>query len=58
MTHGAEGSVGGVEISGTFFPAGTSVGCMPSAVHFNPKGFSEDAEVFDQKGGWKPMPQR
>ena len=37
---------GGVEISGTFFPEGTSVGCMPSAVHFNPKAFGDDAEVF------------
>ncbi|KAE9368399.1 cytochrome P450 [Stipitochalara longipes BDJ] len=37
---------GGVEISGTFFPEGTSVGCMPSAVHFNSKAFGEDAEVF------------
>jgi len=37
---------GGVEISGTFFPEGTSVGCMPSAVHFNPKAFGEDAEIF------------
>lgn len=37
---------GGVEISGTFFPEGTSVGCMPSAVHFNPRAFGEDAEVF------------
>lgn len=37
---------GGAEISGTFFPEGTSVGCMPAAVHFNPTAFGEDAEAF------------
>lgn len=29
-----------------FFPEGISVGCMPSAVHFNPVAFGEDAEIF------------
>jgi cytochrome P450 len=37
---------GGVNIAGMFFPEGTSVGCMPSAVHFNPQAFGEDAEIF------------
>ena len=37
---------GGVMIAGMYFPEGTSVGCMPSAVHFNPSAFGEDAETF------------
>lgn len=37
---------GGVTICVTFFPEGTTVGCMPSAVHMNPAAFGEDAEVF------------
>jgi cytochrome P450 len=37
---------GGVIISGTFFPEGTSVGCMPSAVHQNRAVFGHDVDVF------------
>lgn len=37
---------GGVQILGVQVPEGTSVGCMPAAVHFNPAAFGEDAEMF------------
>lgn len=37
---------GGAMICGKFFAEGTSVGCLPSAVHFNPGTFGEDAETF------------
>jgi len=37
---------GGVTIAGMFFREGTSIGCMPSAVHFNPAAFGDDAEAF------------
>ncbi|CAJ2511150.1 Uu.00g067750.m01.CDS01 [Anthostomella pinea] len=37
---------GGVTIAGMFFPAGTSVGCFPSAIHRNTKLYGEDAGVF------------
>lgn len=36
----------GATIDGTFFPEGTTVGCMPSAVYMNPATFGEDPEVF------------
>ena len=38
---------GGVMISGMHIPEGTSVGCMPAAVHSNPAAFGEDAESFN-----------
>ncbi|KAI1327940.1 cytochrome P450 [Xylariaceae sp. FL0255] len=37
---------GGVTIAGMFFPAETSVGCFPLAVHLNTKVYGEDAHVF------------
>lgn len=37
---------GGVTIAGMFFPEGTSVGCLPLAVHHNVKIFGNDAHVF------------
>lgn len=37
---------GGATIAGMFFPEGTTVGCMPAAIHFNPSAFGQDAEVF------------
>lgn len=37
---------GGVTIAGMYFPEGTSVGCMPAAVHRNTKVFGDDVEVF------------
>lgn len=37
---------GGASIAGTYFPEGTSVGCMQSAMHRNPKVFGEDAGLF------------
>ncbi|KAI1866522.1 hypothetical protein JX265_007823 [Neoarthrinium moseri] len=37
---------GGVTIAGMFFPEGTSVGCLPSAVHQNTKVFGEDADTY------------
>lgn len=37
---------GGASIAGVFFTEGTSVGCMPAAVHLNKKAFGEDADVF------------
>jgi cytochrome P450 len=37
---------GGVTLSGVFIPEGTSVGCMPSAVHHNRAVFGQDVEVF------------
>ena len=37
---------GGATICGKYFEEGTSVGCLPSAVHFNPDTFSSDAEAF------------
>lgn len=37
---------GGVTIAGMFFPMGTSVGCMPSAVHQRVDVFGEDVNTF------------
>ncbi|KAI1082494.1 cytochrome P450 [Whalleya microplaca] len=37
---------GGVTIAGMFFPEGTSVGCLPPAVHQKVKIFGEDAHVY------------
>ncbi|KAK5688440.1 hypothetical protein LTS10_000418 [Elasticomyces elasticus] len=37
---------GGVIIAGTHFPEGTSVGCMPAALHLNPAVFGEDAREY------------
>jgi cytochrome P450 len=37
---------GGVTIAGMYFPEGTSVGCMPAAIHHNAKVFGEDHDVF------------
>jgi cytochrome P450 len=37
---------GGVVIAGTFFPEGTSVGCLPQAVHRNRAVYGEDVDVF------------
>ncbi|KAI1458106.1 cytochrome P450 [Annulohypoxylon moriforme] len=37
---------GGATIAGMFFPEGTSVGCLPAAVHQRPEIFGEDADVF------------
>ncbi|KAK5698565.1 hypothetical protein LTR17_023555 [Elasticomyces elasticus] len=33
-------------IAGTHFPEGTSVGCMPAALHLNPAVFGEDAHEY------------
>jgi cytochrome P450 len=37
---------GGALLAGTFFPEGTSVGCMPSAVHHNRTVFGDDVYAF------------
>ncbi|KAI0019795.1 cytochrome P450 [Xylariomycetidae sp. FL0641] len=37
---------GGVVAAGTRFPAGTSLGCLPAAVHLDPAVFGADAHVF------------
>ncbi|KAI0445644.1 cytochrome P450 [Xylaria telfairii] len=37
---------GGVILSGMYFPEGTSVGCMPAAVHLNKRVFGDDVDVF------------
>jgi cytochrome P450 len=37
---------GGIEISGLHFAQGTSVGCMPAAVHSNPAAFDQDFATF------------
>ncbi|KAK4963087.1 hypothetical protein LTR10_000715 [Elasticomyces elasticus] len=37
---------GGVIIAGTHFPEGTSVGCMPAALHRNPAVFGKDAPEY------------
>lgn len=37
---------GGVTISGMYFPEGTSVGCLPSAIHQNVPIYGEDVHVF------------
>lgn len=37
---------GGATIAGMFFPEGTSVGCLPSAVHQNTKIFGDDVDVY------------
>jgi cytochrome P450 len=37
---------GGATIAGVFFPEGTGVGCMPTAVHLDRKAFGQDADVF------------
>ncbi|KAK4910659.1 hypothetical protein LTR49_020694 [Elasticomyces elasticus] len=38
--------IGGAVIAGTHFPEGTSVGCMPAALHLNPAVFGEDAREY------------
>ncbi|KAI0412586.1 cytochrome P450 [Xylaria grammica] len=37
---------GGVTIAGMSFPEGTSVGCLPSAIHQNKGIYGEDADIF------------
>ncbi|XXG95708.1 hypothetical protein Hte_001978 [Hypoxylon texense] len=37
---------GGVTIAGMFFPEGTTVGCLPLAVHHNVEVFGEDAHIY------------
>ncbi|KAK5741900.1 hypothetical protein LTR17_003648 [Elasticomyces elasticus] len=37
---------GGAIIAGMYFPEGTSVGCMPAALHLNPAVFGEDAREY------------
>ncbi|KAI8955740.1 cytochrome P450 [Xylaria longipes] len=37
---------GGAVIAGMYFPEGTSVGCMPAAVHLNKGVFGDDVDVF------------
>ncbi|KAI1753109.1 cytochrome P450 [Xylaria castorea] len=37
---------GGVVIAGMYFPEGTSVGCMPAAVHLDKGVFGDDVNVF------------
>ncbi|KAI1662893.1 cytochrome P450 [Daldinia decipiens] len=37
---------GGVTIAGMSFPEGTSVGCLPLAVHHNVEIFGDDAHIF------------
>ncbi|ETS73694.1 hypothetical protein PFICI_14640 [Pestalotiopsis fici W106-1] len=37
---------GGATIAGMFFPEGTSVGCLPSAVHQNTRIYGDDANVY------------
>lgn len=37
---------GGVTIAGMFFPEGTSIGCLPPAIHQNNTVYGEDAQVF------------
>jgi cytochrome P450 len=37
---------GGVVLAGTFFPEGTCVGCLPSAVHRDRSIFGEDVDAF------------
>ena len=36
----------GATICGAFFPTGTTVGCMPQAIHLNSAAFGSDAAVF------------
>ncbi|KAI1178212.1 cytochrome P450 [Nemania sp. FL0916] len=37
---------GGATIARMYFPEGTTVGCMPAAIHRNKEVFGEDVEVF------------
>ncbi|EMR62676.1 putative cytochrome p450 oxidoreductase protein [Eutypa lata UCREL1] len=37
---------GGATIAGMFFPEGTSVGCLPGAVHRDARIYGEDARVY------------
>ncbi|RWA05490.1 hypothetical protein EKO27_g9619 [Xylaria grammica] len=37
---------GGAVIAGMYFPEGTSVGCLPAAIHLNKDIFGEDVDVF------------
>lgn len=37
---------GGATIAGMFFPAGTTVGCLPAAMHLNEGVYGEDVDVF------------
>jgi cytochrome P450 len=39
--------VGGVHLHGSFFPAGTTVGCNPVALHRNPEVFGVDAHRYN-----------
>ncbi|KAI1428439.1 cytochrome P450 [Xylaria sp. FL1777] len=37
---------GGATIAGMYFPEGTTVGCLPAAIHLNKDIFGDDVEVF------------
>ncbi|KAI3341627.1 cytochrome P450 [Ustulina deusta] len=37
---------GGATIAGMYFPEGTTVGCLPAAMHLNKDVFGEDVDVF------------
>lgn len=37
---------GGAVIAGMFFPAGTTVGCLPAAIHVNESIYGDDFDVF------------
>lgn len=37
---------GGATIAGMFFPAGTTVGCLPAAIHVNKSIYGDDVDVF------------
>ena len=38
--------LGGATIAGMFFPEGTSVGCLPAALHLNKTVFGDDADQY------------
>lgn len=49
---------GGATIAGMHFPAGTSVGCLPAAVHLNPGVYGDDVHVFRPERWLTPDSER
>lgn len=49
---------GGATIAGMHFPAGTSVGCLPAAVHLSPGVFGDDVHAFRPERWLTPDPER
>lgn len=49
---------GGITIAGTFFPEGSTVGVLPSAIHRNKAVYGDDVEVFRPERWTEASPQQ